>query len=63
MTTMQTTTDSRPPEIEPRALKILAKSVYRELKAAGYDSNDIVSFTSELLEHVTSDLRDGRPGR
>ena len=40
-----------------RALKILAKSVHRELKSSGYSRSDIVSFTNELLDLVTTDLR------
>ncbi len=49
---------------DPRALKIMAKSVYRELKANGHSRSDIVSFTSALLELVTSEIRsdaDGSP--
>lgn len=42
---------------DPRAVKIMAKSVYRELKASGHSRGDIVSFTNALLELVTSDLR------
>ncbi len=41
-----------------RALKILAKSVHRELRASGYTRSDIVSFTNELLDLVTSELQD-----
>ena len=41
-----------------RALKILAKSVYRELKSSGYSRSDMVGFTNALLDLVTSDLRD-----
>ena len=40
-----------------RALKIIAKSVYRELKAAGYDREGIVHFTNELLDQVTDEYR------
>jgi len=40
-----------------RALKILAKSVYRELKSSGYTRSDIVAFTTELLDLVTSELK------
>jgi len=40
-----------------RALKILAKSVYRELKASGYSRSDMVGFTNELLDLLTTDLR------
>jgi hypothetical protein len=42
-----------------RALKILAKSVYRELKSSGYSRSDVVGFTNELLDLVTTELRDG----
>ena len=41
-----------------RALKILAKSVYRELKSSGYSRTEIVGFTNELLDLVTSELRE-----
>jgi hypothetical protein len=41
-----------------RALKILAKSVHRELKSSGYTRSDIVSFTNELLDLVTTDIRE-----
>ncbi|MCB9599791.1 MAG: hypothetical protein H6721_19050 [Sandaracinus sp.] len=49
---------STPPEAD-RTLRILAKSVYRELKANGHSRTDIVGFTSALLELVTTDLKDG----
>jgi hypothetical protein len=42
---------------DPRAVKILAKSVYRELKASGYSGSDMVGFTNALLELVTSEMR------
>lgn len=41
-----------------RALKILAKSVYRELKASGYARSEVVAFTNELLDLVTEEFRD-----
>lgn len=47
---------------DPRAVKILAKSVYRELKASGYDRSDMVGFTNALLELVTSDLKSEADG-
>jgi hypothetical protein len=46
---------------DPRAVKILAKSVYRELKASGYSRSDMVGFANALLELMTSDIRD-EPG-
>lgn len=46
------------PAGDARPLRILAKSVYRELRASGHSRTDIVGFTNALLELVTSDLRD-----
>ena len=45
------------PRNEPRALRILAKSVFRELKTTGYSRSDIVSFATEMLSLVSSDIR------
>ena len=48
----------RHPPTDARAVKILAKSVYKELKASGHSRSDIVGFTNAVLELVTTDLRD-----
>ena len=37
-----------------RALDILAKSLYRELTAQGFDQKHIVSLATNLLDEVTS---------
>lgn len=42
----------------PRALRILAKSVFRELKSSGYSRSDMVAFATEMLSLVSSDLRE-----
>jgi hypothetical protein len=42
---------------EPRALRIFAKSVFRDLKRTGYSRSDIVAFATEMLSLVSSDLR------
>ncbi len=42
---------------EPRALRILAKSVFRELKTTGHSRSDIVAFATEMLSLVSSDIR------
>ena len=47
------------PQQGPRALRILAKSVFRELKSSGYSRSDIVAFATEMLSLVSSDLREG----
>ena len=45
----------QPPD--PRALKIVAKSIYRELSDGGFRDRDVMVLASELLDLVTSDLR------
>lgn len=54
----QISTEGNP---DPRAVKILAKSVYRELKASGYSRSDMVGFTNALLELVTDELKGEDP--
>lgn len=54
---------------QQRALKILAKSVFRELKASGYVRADMIAFTTELLDLVSSEAKqdavdaEGAPAR
>jgi len=50
----ETPTSARADE---RGLRILAKTVYRELKASGHSTSEIVGFTNALLEMLTSDTR------
>ncbi len=40
-----------------RALKILAKSIYKELRHNGYTRSEIVAFSTELLGLVTSEIK------
>lgn len=51
------------PTTEPRALRILAKSVFRELKTTGHSRSDIVAFATEMLSLVSSDIRGESPER
>lgn len=39
-----------------KALKILAKSVYKELRQNGYEPKQIVALASEIISLVTSDI-------
>jgi hypothetical protein len=41
-----------------RALKILSKSLYRELRQNGYEPKQIVALATEIVGLVTSDMRD-----
>jgi hypothetical protein len=49
---------------DPKALKILAKSIFRELRAQGYEPTQVVSFATEIISLVTSDIAgDGENNR
>ena len=39
-----------------RSVRILAKSIFRELKTQGYDDRQIVSLATELLSEVTDEM-------
>lgn len=39
---------------DPRAARILAKSIYRELTAQGYDDKQIVALATQLISEVTA---------
>jgi hypothetical protein len=40
-----------------RGIDIFAKTVYRDLKEAGYCRADIVSFASSILGHITTEAK------
>ena len=42
---------------DPRALAILAKTIYRELRSSGYTTRDVVALAGELVGMVASDVR------
>jgi hypothetical protein len=52
------TSDAR----DPRALAILAKTIYRELRASGYAERDVMAFAGELLSIVASEVKGRRTG-
>lgn len=52
--------DSAPNSRDPRAFAILAKSIYRELRANGYVERDVVAIAGELLDMVTDDVKSRR---
>ena len=45
---------------DPRAFAILAKTIYRELRAEGYTAREVMTLASELLELVASEVKDRR---
>lgn len=46
-----------------KAIKILAKSIYRELRASGYETREIVALSSELIGLITTDIRPETPSK
>ena len=42
---------------DPRAVQILAKSIYRELRANGLSEQDVLAVAGELLTLITSEFR------
>lgn len=52
-------TQVAPPAPAPnreKALQILSKSIYKELRENGYEPKQIVALASEIISLVTSDL-------
>ena len=45
---------------DPRALRILAKTVYRDLCTSGCSRAQVVAFASELLDLVTSEIEENQ---
>jgi hypothetical protein len=43
--------------LDNKGTKILAKSLFKELRGNGYSTNQILGLTTELIELVTQDLR------
>jgi hypothetical protein len=47
-------------EAKSRAVKILAKSIYRDLEAQGFDEKQIVALATELISEVTTKIEGAR---
>ena len=47
-----------PGTLDVKGTKILAKSLFKELRGNGYSANQILGLTTELIDLVTQDLRD-----
>jgi hypothetical protein len=48
---------------DPRALPILAKTIYKELRDSGYTARDVMSLAAELLGIVAGEVRTSRDER
>jgi hypothetical protein len=52
-----------PPVVDPnreKALQILSKSIYKELRENGYQPKQIVALATEIISLVTTDIGDGQ---
>lgn len=47
-----------PGMLDNKGTRILAKSLFKELRGGGYTANQILSLSTELIDLVTQDLRD-----
>lgn len=47
-----------PSALDSKGTKILAKSLFKELRGSGYSTNQILSLSTELIDLVTQDLKD-----
>ena len=45
------------PQDRSRALQIVAKSVYKELRAQGFGHSDVVEFASAVVGLISEDIR------
>ena len=48
---------------DPKALAILAKTIYRELRASGYAERDVMALAGELLGMVATEVKGRREPR
>lgn len=55
--------DPTPGVRDPKALAILAKTIYRELRSSGYAERDVMSLASELLGMVATEVKGRREPR
>ena len=46
---------------DPRALAILAKTIYRELRGSGYEARDVMALAGELLAQVATEVKGRSP--
>jgi hypothetical protein len=55
--------DPTPGTRDPRALAILAKTIYRELRSSGYGERDVMALAGELLGIIASEVKGRRDPR
>ncbi|MCA9689437.1 MAG: hypothetical protein R3A51_00895 [Nannocystaceae bacterium] len=55
-----TSLDPNPTAGSARAVSILARSLFRQMREQGYSAAEIIGLSSELLDLVSSDLKRDR---
>jgi len=55
--------ETTPSPKDPRAARIVAKTIYRELRSGGFSERDVMALAGELLALVTTDMKAQVPGR
>lgn len=55
--------DVSPSSRDSRAVGILAKTIFRELRSSGYAESDVMALATELLGIVASEMRTKRDGK
>ncbi len=55
--------DTTPGLRDPRAVTILAKTIYRELRSSGYTEKDVMALAGELLGMVANEVHSRRSPR
>ncbi len=53
--------ESLPLANDPRAVPILAKSLYRELRTGGLTEKEVLAIAGELLSLIADDVRTRQP--
>jgi hypothetical protein len=56
-------TKASPQTMKTNAVRILAKSIYRDLEAQGFDETQIVSLATELISEVTDRISHREPAQ
>jgi hypothetical protein len=44
---------------DPRAARIVAKTIYKELRSGGFSEKDVMALAGELLALVTTEMKAG----